>query len=54
MFSRRKAASLLVPIVLAGCAESGETVVVTSTQWVDPGTGEVAHAVESDWQQARR
>lgn len=40
--------ALVLPLVLSGCAGVGtrETVHVTSTQWVDPDTGEVVENAE--------
>lgn len=49
--------ALVLPLALAGCAggDSRETVYVTSTQWVDPDTGDVVEqeeptAAASSWQ----
>lgn len=46
--NRRLAMALVLPLVLSGCAGVGtrETVHVTSTQWVDPDTGEVVENAE--------
>lgn len=55
---RRLAIALVLPLVLAGCSGLGtrETVHVTSTQWVDPESGEVVEnaepaAVDGAWKQ---